>query len=312
MEYLYMEKRCSVFLFEDDDFPVKTSKGSEWILRFCAELSLKRLSKKILWKINCRADEVEEDLFALMKRNGLYMVFIGIDDSTDAGLISLNKHITVEKNLEGIIILKKLGIGFDYGFMLFQPVTTFRTLNKNLDFLYQLCKDGYNTVMFNKLRPYYETRVEKELIGSGRLKGTPGYFDYDFLEEPMNHYYNYIADCYMDWLRDPAGVVNTSRWARIYCLVFNHYFRITEDVIELQKEIVEIILENNNFILDSMKELSEIFESGKYLSDKKILKIFRTKIHTSHSDFVKRLNNSLSNLNRIYNYQIFEPLYKLL
>ena len=312
MEYLYNEKRCSVFLFEDDDFPVKTSKGSEWIVRFCNELSGKGLSDKILWKINCRADEVEEDLFALMKRNGLYMVFIGIDDGTDTGLRSLNKRITVEKNLEGINTLKRLGIGFDYGFMLFQPVTTFRTLHENLDFLQQLCNDGYNPVMFNKLRPYYETRVEKELVESGRMKGTPGYYDYDFLEEPMNHYHDFITDCFMDWLRDPDGVVNLSRWARIYCLVFNRCFRITDDVLKTEKDIESIIAESNQFILGSMKELSVFFESGRYISDKKFLKKYKTDIYSKHSDFVKRINNSVSNLYRFHNFQIFEPLYKLL
>jgi len=312
MEYLYKEKRCSVFLIEDDDFPVKTSKGSEWIVRFCDELSRKGLSNKILWKINCRADEVEEDLFSIMKRNGLYMVFIGIDDGTDTGLRSLNKNISVEKNLDGINILKNLGIGFDYGFMLFQPLTTFRTLNENLDFLQQLCHDGYNTLMFNKLRPYYETRVEKELVESGRMKGTPGYFDYDFLEDPMNHYYNYITDCFMDWLNDPEGVVNLSRWARIYCLVFNNFFRMTEEVMKTEKEIADIIADSNHFILDSMKKLLVIFESGQYLSDKKTLNGFRTTISTRHRDFAEQIKNSVTNLYRIYNYQIFEPLLKLL
>jgi anaerobic magnesium-protoporphyrin IX monomethyl ester cyclase len=312
MEYLHKEKQCSIFLFEDDDFPVKSSKGSEWIVRFCSELSIKGLSNKILWKINCRADEVDEDLFSLMKSNGLYMVFIGIDDGTDDGLKNLNKHITVEKNLQGIKILKKLGIGFDYGFMLFQPITTFRTLNNNLDFLQQLCNDGYNTAMFNKLRPYYNTAVEKELSDSGRLKGTPGYFDYDFLEDQMNHYYNFVTDCFMDWLRDPEGLVNLSRWARIYCLVFNRFFRITDEVLRTEQEIKDIIAESNHFILDSMNELSALFESGQYIFDKNLLKNIRTNIHSKHSNFVKRINKSTGNLYRIHNFQIFEPLIKVL
>jgi hypothetical protein len=144
------------------------------------------------------------------------------------------------------------------------------------------------------------------------MKGTPGYFDYDFLEDPMSHYYNYITDCFMYWLRDPEGVVNHSRWARICCLVFNHYFRMTDDVIKLQKEIAEIIVESNHFILDSMQELSVVFESGQYLSDKRMLKRFRITISARQSKFVEKINNAVSNLYRIYKYQIFEPLYNLL
>ena len=73
-----------------------------------------------------------------------------------------------------------------------------------------------------------------------------------------------------------------------------------------------LFAESNHFILGSMKELSEVFESGQYISDKKILKRYRTDIYSKHSDFVKQIYNSVSNLNRIYNFQILEPLLRLL
>ncbi len=90
----------------------------------------------------------------MMKEHGLYQVFLGIDDGTDSGLIRLNKHMTVAESLRGINILKKLAIGFDYGFMLFQPASTFKSVNQNLDFLRQLCSDGSTPVTFLKLMPF--------------------------------------------------------------------------------------------------------------------------------------------------------------
>ena len=170
--YLYHKKNCSVFLFEDDDFPVRTVNGSDWLEKFCNELKGKNLADKIMWKINCRPDEVDYEKFALMKKQGLYLVFLGIDDGTDSGLKLLNKHMTVAQSLKGINTLKKLEIGFDYGFMLFQPASTFGSVNHNLDFLRQLCSDGTTPVSFLKLRPYCDTRIEMELKKEGRLKGT--------------------------------------------------------------------------------------------------------------------------------------------
>ena len=35
--------------------------------------------------------------------------------------------------MRGIDILKRLEIGFDYGFMLFQPASTFKSINDNLE-----------------------------------------------------------------------------------------------------------------------------------------------------------------------------------
>jgi metal-responsive CopG/Arc/MetJ family transcriptional regulator len=227
------------------------------------------------------------------------MVFIGIDDGTDIGLKWLNKRITVEKNLNGINILRKLGIGFDYGFMLFQPLTTFSTLKENLDFLQKLCADGYNPVMFNKLRPYYETRVEKELVRSGRIKGNPGYMDYDFLEERMTRYYDYITDCFMEWLRDAEGMVNISRWARIYSMVFERSYPVTDEFAELQKSITDIISASNHFILNSMKEISVIFESGDYLTEKMKLKGIRKNIFSVHDQFRQQIVSKMLSMRSI-------------
>ena len=186
MSYLFHNKKCSVFLFHDDDFPVKSVTHPDWIVRFCNELERTGLNKKIIWKINCRPDDIEEESFRLMKRNGLFLVFLGLEDGTDTGLQRLNKQSAVTKNIEGIEILRKLKIGFDYGFMLFQPYTTFRSLNENLGFLRQICGDGYTPVTFLRLVPLYDTRIEKELARTGRLHFRDGTGDYDFQEDSLN------------------------------------------------------------------------------------------------------------------------------
>ena len=41
----------------------------------------------------------------------------------------------------------------------------------------------YTPLTFLKIMPYYETRIEKELSSEGRLKGKPGFLDYDFNDE---------------------------------------------------------------------------------------------------------------------------------
>ena len=239
MKYLFLEKKCSVFLFQDDDFPVKTGEDSNWLMRFCGKLNDEGLHDKIMWKINCRTDEVDEDLFKMMKFNGLFLVFLGIDDGTDEGLKRLDKHMTIARSLEGINILKKLEIGFDYGFMLFQPSSTFSSINSNLDFLRFICDDGYTPVTFLKLMPYYETQVEKDLVKEGRIINKPGCMDYDFVDESMNHYYEFTTDCFREWLRAPDGFVNISKWARNYFSVYFKYFGINRETKALHANIIK-------------------------------------------------------------------------
>jgi anaerobic magnesium-protoporphyrin IX monomethyl ester cyclase len=297
MELLHHEKDCSVFLFQDDDFPVKTSRGSGWIESFCKELELKKLNNKIMWKINCRPDEVDYDSFALMKNHGLYLVYLGIEDGTDTGLSRLNKHMTIEECMEGINILKNLDIGFDYGFMLFQPSSTYSSVNENLTFLRQICEDGYTPVNFLKMLPYFETRIEKDLRNEGRIKGKPGFLDYDFLEESMNHYYAFVSDCFLEWLRDSNGVVNISKWARNYIEVFSHFSEMIPEIVLVSKDVKNTISESNLFLLDTMKELAPLFKSGKYnngLYDD--LKSYRRIIKSKHEYYKRQINNSMVGL----------------
>lgn len=297
MEYLFREKGCSVFLFQDDDFPVRHKHGTAWTEKFCEELSSSGISDKIIWKINCRPDEVDPELFKMMKRNGLFLVFIGIEDGTDSGLKRINKNMTVAKSLAGINTLKKLEIGFDFGFMLFQPDTTFRSLNDNLQFLREICGDGYSSMPFLKLMPYYETDVERELLAQGRVKGKPGYRDYDFLDIQMNHYFEFISECFYDWTMCADGVSNISKWARNYVSVCFRYFESLPLLSELSGDLTKTISESNLFFLEMMKELATLFCSGNYeWNNYKDLKSFRDEIKLKHDLYKRQINKTLSNL----------------
>jgi radical SAM superfamily enzyme YgiQ (UPF0313 family) len=298
MEFLYYKKRCSVFLFVDDDFPLKSVREPNWVIKFCNELKRSGLSSKIMWQICCRPDEIDEECFTLMKNHGLFLVFLGIEDGTDAGLKRLNKGMTVEKCLRGISILKKLGIKFDFGFMMFRPSTTFESLNENIDFLKQICGDGYVAATFLKMMPYYETKVEKELIEEGRLKVTRGIRDYDFLEEWMNHFHNYIADCFMEWLRSVEGLENLSHWTRNSFSIYSHYYKdyFLDDVLKLNRKFTRIISESNLFMLDTMKELASMFKSGQYKRDIKILEKYNRRIILRHESYRQRVYRILDEL----------------
>lgn len=294
IEFLHHQKECSVFLFEDDDFPVQGGKNNEWILKFCNELADKELAEQIMWKINCRPDEITEDIFSLLKNHGLFKVFLGIDDGTDSGLKWLNKHMTAEKSIEGIKILKSLSIEFDYGFMLFQPLTTFSSFYKNLEFLWQICSDGYTPVTFLKLMPFYDTRIEKELISEGRIKGIPGYFDYDFQEPAMNHYFNFIMEIFSDWLFASDGIANMSKWAKINYSVYQKYFEPKPQLNEISESIKKVIMNSNLFILETMKDTAQAFEKAENNNASgDFFETYNQSVLEKHELLKEEINNSM-------------------
>jgi anaerobic magnesium-protoporphyrin IX monomethyl ester cyclase len=298
MEMLYRTKNCDIFLFLDDDFPVSSGNKSNWITEYCEELERNCLSDKILWKISCRPDEVKEELFGKLKKHGLFSVFIGLEDGTDAGLKQMNKNVTVDESLKAVAILKKLRIRFNFGFMMFNPYTTFKTLNENIHFLNKLCNDGYTPVTFLKMLPFYETRIEKDLIKEGRLISGGEIPDYEFLETSMNGYYKFICECTDEWLYSPDGLENIANWAYNYISVCKKFFSVQPYIRSRVQQIRRCIASSNKFLLDSMNELSEYFENELYKKDDggSYLNSCKENISANHAYYRSQIIRTMSDL----------------
>ena len=297
MELLYKQLNASVFMFQDDDFPVAGNRGNEWLTRFCEELAKKGLNEKILWKINCRPDEVETDRFKLMKNSGLFLVYLGIESGTDDGLRLMNKKMKAETSLKTATMLKELDIQYDFGFMLFDPSSAYQSILDNLDFLENLCSDGSSPITFCKMLPYAETQIERQLKKMGRLKGKFGFMNYEFYDLSLNHFYDFTKDCFRDWITDHEGLLNIARWARYYSLVYQKYFPITPHFKNLRKRISAIIAESNLFFIQTFRSVIPLFsvpDIGNY--DFKRLLAIKTEVTQKHSEFKIRLNEVIKNL----------------
>ncbi len=297
MELLHQQLGCSIFMFQDDDFPIASIKGEKWIVSFCELLTEKGLSSKILWKINCRSDEVKKDLFELMRNSGLFLVYLGIEDGTDNGLRLMNKQITTEININAVNILKKLNIKYDFGFMLFHPESTFQSIMDNVDFLENICSDGSAPVTFCKMLPYAETRIEYQLKKEGRLKGNPGFEDYDFIDISLNHFYDFITDCFEGWIGRHDGLLNIARWARYYLLIYHKYYPVTSVIRDMDRDVKKYVSQSNMFFVNIVRELVYIFTSQLNQEthfDK--LKTIKKNVAAKHLRYKSELNAIMNNI----------------
>ncbi len=214
MKTLYEQDGVRLFIFQDDDFAAKTQQQVQWIQRFLDALERTGLYGKVRWKISCRVDDVDEDLFARYLDYGLISVYLGIESGNQDGLRTLNKRVTVEQNLEAVEILKKIGAAFDMGFMLFDPDSTIDTIRENIQFLRRITADGGCPANFCKMLPYAATPVEERLRKEGRMKGTLSQPDYDFLDPRLDWYSLYVAMVFRFRNFDKLGLVERLRLAR--------------------------------------------------------------------------------------------------
>ena len=86
MRMLHEERGITIFLFQDDDFPLFGPVWRRWANEFVDELHRNHLPGKVIWKMNCRADVVERELFLKMREAGLYLVYMGLESGSEEGL----------------------------------------------------------------------------------------------------------------------------------------------------------------------------------------------------------------------------------
>jgi len=128
-----------------------------------------------------------------MRAAGLYFVYMGLESGSEEGLKTLNKKITAEQNLRAVVILKELDLTYQFGFMLFEPSTTFESIAENLRFLHAIADDGSVAVTFCRMIPYDGTPIKDELIRAGRLKGDICHPGYDFLDPRLDRFYHALT-----------------------------------------------------------------------------------------------------------------------
>jgi len=201
-EMLQLERlhRVRVFLFQDDDFPLWKAVGRRWAGELAERLHESGLADRALWKISCRAEYVEAELFSMLRQAGLFLVYMGIESGTEGGLDVLHKQITAERNLEAVEILKQQGISFGYGFMLFDPSTSFESIRENVGFLRKMVGDGSAAAMFSRMLPYGGTPIRDQLRKEGRLRGDITRPDYVFMDPRINDFHRKLTPIVRPWI----------------------------------------------------------------------------------------------------------------
>ncbi|MCL5104974.1 MAG: B12-binding domain-containing radical SAM protein [Armatimonadetes bacterium] len=164
------------FVFIDDDFIGPGEKTRQRAVRIGEEIQARKLD--ITFNIDCRADEVDEDVLKLLKEVGLRSVFVGIESGIQRSLDTFNKRTTVEQNRQAIEILKKLDLDVELGFILFDPYTTIEELQENMRFMQGL---GYPAPV-HRIELFQGVPLIEQLRADGLLRENGIDLDYSFKE----------------------------------------------------------------------------------------------------------------------------------
>lgn len=265
MRLLHEQRGATVFLFQDDDFPLFGTTWRRWAREFVDELHRNGLPGKVIWKINCRADAVDRELFIAMRDAGLYLVYMGLESGSEQGLETLHKQITVEQNIKAVNLLKSIGLTFEYGFMLLDPSSTFESVRDNLNFLRTILADGCLPVTFCRMVPYDGTPIKDELVRTGRLRGGVCDPDYDFLDPRLEDFYQGLSKVVKlnGWIHGLKAVTSQLDWAWHEVTVMERLGPALPGMLRYKKKLREITKTSNQLLLRVVEDLSYVYSDGK-------------------------------------------------
>lgn len=265
MRALHEERGITIFLFQDDDFPLFGTVWRRWAGEFVDELHRSRLPGRVIWKMNCRADAVDRDLFVALRDAGLYLVYMGLESGSEDGLETLNKRITVEQNIRAVETLRGIGLMFEYGFMLLDPSSTFESVRENLAFLRTITGDGSVPVTFCRMLPYDGTPIKDELARSGRLRGDVCNPDYDFLDPRLGEFYDGLTSLVnvTGWIHGFRALSSQLAWAWNEVAVLERLFPPLRGTPTYRRKLRRLTAASNDLLLRVVEDLSYVFSDGR-------------------------------------------------
>ena len=262
-EMLELERyhQVRVFLFQDDDFPLWAAVGRRWAAELAERLHESGLADRTIWKVSCRAEYVTSDMFAMLRDAGLFLVYMGIESGVEAGLEVLKKEMTVAQNIAAVDTLKQLGIAFRYGFMLFDPSSTFVSVRENIGFLRRIAGDGSAAATFSRMLPYGGTPIREQLAREGRLRGDLTRPDYVFLDPRLNDYHRLLTQVVQPWLHG-EGLSYQLDYALDELDTICRLVPGVEGTVAYRSDLRALTSESNDRLFHLVEQSSHAFEAG--------------------------------------------------
>jgi radical SAM superfamily enzyme YgiQ (UPF0313 family) len=124
-----------LFVFHDDNFFLPHLPTNLQRYRLFRDLLRAEGLDDIALVIKCRPNDVDPELFRLLKDMGAIRAYVGVETNSDEGIVSLNRRITSEDNRRALRVLEELDLYCSFNVLIFDPEATLDGVEANLDFM---------------------------------------------------------------------------------------------------------------------------------------------------------------------------------
>ncbi|MFC1511328.1 B12-binding domain-containing radical SAM protein [Candidatus Margulisiibacteriota bacterium] len=126
------------FIFHSDTFTI----NKRLVMELCQKMIEEDLN--LSWCCNSRVDTIDEEMLALMKRAGCWMIAFGIETASQEILNNVKKEATVEQAIKAVKVTKEAGIAVWAYFVFGLPGESKETITKSIKLAKKLPVDIAN------------------------------------------------------------------------------------------------------------------------------------------------------------------------
>ncbi len=241
MEYMHNKYNVHYFDFVDDNFTCTCRKQPDWIQIFVSELKKRKLN--VTWGIQARANDIDEELFLLMKKGGLRVVSMGIENDVERVMGLLKTGTSKKIHRHAVETLRKLKINMYIEMILLEPSTKLEEIRENLNFLTEInFPEVYrqNPITFStKLHLYTGTSVVRDMEKYCNMKYSEYHVSYEF-SDPKVELLNRIL---VAWQEKTATLATLQLCYIQYDAKNKGLLGVAMNVIKLSKQYLKMDLE---------------------------------------------------------------------
>ncbi len=154
LEVLQSEYQFKSFLFNDDTFTA----DKRHAMAVCDEMIRRRI--RLPWICYARADINDRELLEKLKEAGCWSLKVGVESANQKILDNVKKQYKIEKVVEGINLMKSVGLDVHCTYIFGLPGETVETIKQTIEFSKRL---NCPTVQFSTAVPFPGTELHRYL-----------------------------------------------------------------------------------------------------------------------------------------------------
>lgn len=246
----------------EDPYPIEKKRIYEFM-----DL-LEQSSLKIAFAILTRTEswsEKDVPLIQRMRKNGLYYIAPGVENSTEIGLLKLNKRGNVQSNQRIFDLFEGNNVYVHAYLIMFYPYVTFDELKSNMDFMKKNNMTAYPFNWYHSMALHPDTEIFQRASRDGLITGFNNdtcFYEYQFTDGRIGNLYKMVSkmaaqtsvSSYMDFYE-------VTRFEEYLYNIWKEQYDYMKTVDSFMSDYTEKCHEILNRAGDSLCKLfSEIFE----------------------------------------------------